>query len=448
MAKFLTKKEALQRFIQTFSPQEILLRKDRQHRVEILMRFILAIDMAARAEGSEGLTFSGQRPNDYDALGAYLVSGGRLFFDMSQLSPQDKRAFDEFLFPKSSGNIFYRRLAGTHKVSTKIINGKKYVYEQKLSIFESFLNAIKQIIGQIKPLHFGMDIGLGGVGNELVTHEGKKVKIKNDGEFGHLYANKHPELDAIQIGFEEAAPGKRFVPGGGWHGPDGKGSDHSAFMARKLEDQEFGENGKDKIIPQQDKNGKYAWNRIVITPDVVKEIADIQPSLLDATNKSSIENIVSILNKPPANCIEVNDYEERNKAIISYRIHHGLDKVDALSSNQLFNRPFRCKAGDLPKLRYYKELLKSAKDEFEQHLILHALLGDGSSKSLVDSISRGCKKSPETLKQYVDSWLSKYLNDFFPDAKQREDAKQEMHQKISVIRKSNADSKPHIIRVK
>lgn len=106
---YYNKKKALDYFCSTFDLSDAgKIKGDiqkRKNRLEILIRYINAIDVAAAAEDMLGLTFSGERPNDHDPLGNYIISGGRIFFDLSALNCRQKEEFKNFLFPKNILNV-------------------------------------------------------------------------------------------------------------------------------------------------------------------------------------------------------------------------------------------------------------------------------------------------------------------------------------------------------
>lgn len=219
---FLPKEKSVKLLCETFSPVDMDQFPQRAKRVEVLMRLFTAIDAAAKhAPHNEGITFNGERPNDHDALGAYIVNGGRLLFDMSKLSHKEQQWFANFIMPAEiqRQGIIYQRVAGTHRVAKKRVRHHKhghsytFFYEKRLTPLQSFTNVLKEFFGKIKPRHFGMDVGIGGTGNKTTDAEGVPVEIEEDGRFGHLYFNTRTE--AIQFGFEEAAPLKQFIPGGG-----------------------------------------------------------------------------------------------------------------------------------------------------------------------------------------------------------------------------------------
>lgn len=424
--KFYNKDQARELLLQTFD--STLNDEDNQQRMEILIRFIRAIDTAAQ---KDGLTFSGLKPNDVDKLGNYLTTSGRMFFDLSDLNEKDRKKFNDFLFPEGN-SVIKPRFVATHAIEKQ----GDILVDKKLKPLEALWRAIVNKIFGKPSEHYGMNIGIGGAGNKTKNPEGEEVTIQNNGEFGHLYINKNEDLSGIQVGFEEAGPGKKFIPGGGSHGIDGKGAEQSHCMTHRLQDYKFGPDGSDEIIPKNDKNGPYTWNRIKVTEEMLKELENLKEDNLKPSEEN-VKNIKDILNAPPANCIEVMDYKDRCKKIVESRQDNGLfvkkgidESVGALKNliegglyeyNKAHKSNF-FKSGGIERASFYGLLLNSDKqesnDEKEEMMTLiisYALLASTDGKTLKSEVGKKLDLSPEAARNSLQELIKEKGKDNFSD---------------------------------
>lgn len=250
---------------------------------------------------------NGQLPDNAYDMRDYLVHGGRILFDTSQLSAGEKRQFRRFLMPNRAASVIDNRFVATHG----IIRHMGRLFETKLSAFKALLEAAKAN-------HKGMNIAIGGAGRLVQDINQRNVMPRSNGEFGHMYMNLEDEL--IQWGFEEAAPGNTNQLTKERHG-FGKATPHSAFGAERLEDFQSDMPihegmGQCPMITQakHDRNSKYNWNRIVITSQTLKQLAS--KKIGQMSDEQFVENI---LTKPHSQSVSVTNPFERYQTMLMHR---------------------------------------------------------------------------------------------------------------------------------
>lgn len=304
--------ERLVNMIRSPKTHDKSVKEDINNRNSLLRRMFTAI-----AYGD--LTINGQAPDSDYQLAEYLIHGGRIFFDLSALNPEQQQEFRQWLKDKAP---IKQRASATHAIGRDKENAPMDVKTGAVSAMAN--SVLAKAKG--KPTHFGMHIHAGGYGNKIKNYQGKETTVKADGQFGHLYINddpKHPE--ALQMGMEEAGALLTNQFTGDYHSATGGGGKYSAFGASRLGKVTEGDIRAPLILPESRmKNAKYNWNRVKITPENFLSIMRLE-------NTMSNHQIREMLRAPHPQAKKVENIEDRMNAMADYRIKKGFGNQQVVS---------------------------------------------------------------------------------------------------------------------
>ncbi|ODN42556.1 hypothetical protein [Piscirickettsia litoralis] len=328
----------LDRLIRTFKPDNSKLslkeREDNLRRLCILGR-VIAILRYNRFE------ICGQPP-DYDySLGEYIMHGGRLLFDLSQLNRGGRKFFREFiLLEDQKESPIYSRSAATHA-----FNDFGKVRELKLGTLKSTKCAIQNLFnGSIlrnNTGHWGLDIPIGGYGNTVESLDGKEHLIDSSGKFGHLYIlcnGKYP--NAVMVGLEESKPARTNKVSNDTHGINGQGGKYSACIVDKIGNMQsancvdrasidkYSSRARMTVANIDFEGSQYNWNRVFVT---TKDMLCAIESRIDH------ESMSSFLLSPHPRFIHVKSKVERYRKMLAYRLDDTVEfiKSKIISENNI-----------------------------------------------------------------------------------------------------------------
>jgi hypothetical protein len=135
-----------------------------------------------------------QDPSDQLTIADYLSHASRIIIDYNSLSEENAQELLSF-FPEENGNNKVFSRSATHNVNQvkdKVVEGKGML-----------IGLVGQLHPSIKkPLDFGINIAMGGEGQE--NFYGKK--ITDNGFSGHFYYHRNTEHRLLLAGLEQSAP--------------------------------------------------------------------------------------------------------------------------------------------------------------------------------------------------------------------------------------------------
>lgn len=277
---------------ETFTPVQLNTGTQPLHKnVVALGRILTAIQYG-------NLTVNGLLPDDDYALGEYLLHGGRIRFDLTELSIEKQIELKTLLFPIET---LYPRAFATHRLGGKDANGN--LAEVKSGLFGAIIDAFNYyILGQTK--HYGMDLPIGGLGKK---HNGQTIHA--DGQWGHLYA--HFDNHFMMIGIEPSAPGKTNLRTQAKHSKVGKSDKYSPFLSLKIDDKALHDQQKAEGCCPLSTQSKYNWACVKINDQAFEKIKAEASLIHRHTNPELIQN--KLLGQRPHNAQTVpqKDVEKR-----------------------------------------------------------------------------------------------------------------------------------------
>lgn len=204
------------------------------------------------------LSIHGQLPDKDYPVAEYLTHGGRVKFDLSDLSGEEQDSFFNFI----TNGVAIKRPYATHRFSDKLVADGSHQ-----EIKTSFLGAVSDFLAS-NAVHFGVNLAIGG--RFKPCQEGCEESIgkmpKEDGCWGHLYIHRDPAYKAILVGVEGANPDKKNVRTNQEHNIVGLRGALSAFYEPKSTSKALHEEqrkqGKTPINIDTDIN----WATVRVTP--------------------------------------------------------------------------------------------------------------------------------------------------------------------------------------
>lgn len=193
------------------------------------------------------LSVQGQPPDRDYPVGEYIIHGGRVKFDLRELSDSERKRFFDYI---SNGKAVPREFA-THRVGDELdADGSPKEIKTGLGgVFGDMLSSSKGI-----PIHYGINIAVGG--RQTVCREGGEESLgkkpAEDGQWGHMYIHKDDEHGVMLVGVEGAELHKKNLRSLQGHSVLGIKGEFSAFN-------EFKNTSKD-LHDQQIKVGKQPIN--------------------------------------------------------------------------------------------------------------------------------------------------------------------------------------------
>lgn len=234
------------------------------------------------------LTVNGLPPDKNYKLAEYLIYGGRIKFDLSELDNEERDTFFKYVVydvttPKP-------RPAASHRHDGIDANGN--------------IREIKApFTGWLFKKHYGIDLPIGG--NKGTYHrDDQSYTICEDGQWGHMYIYDDHMNGFMMFGVENSAPLKRNIRTNQTHSIFSTSNPISAFNVTKL-------GGKKKLAPGEVcplTINSYNWACVKITREHLKHIQDT-PLLLD--DDTQRKTFIERLKQPPKTAIEIKNPAER-----------------------------------------------------------------------------------------------------------------------------------------
>jgi hypothetical protein len=239
------------------------------------------------------LTVNGQLPDQNYVLGEYLIHGGRVKFDTSDLSPEEQTTFFKFI---TNGQAQSRAYA-THRVAGFDANGSPA--ETKSGIAGFLADTFKAIIGSSP--HAGINLAIGG--SHRVNMEGNKDSLgllpDESGSWGHLYL--HKARDLVLLGIESSAPSTTNIRTQEGHSTLGASGDLSPFLEKKINTKALHDSqaldGKTRLSTED----KYNWATVKVSK------AQLAAMLKTAEQENNCTDLVS---KIPDNATQAETHRE------------------------------------------------------------------------------------------------------------------------------------------
>ncbi|WP_232220748.1 hypothetical protein [Legionella tunisiensis] len=234
------------------------------------------------------LMVNGQTPDEAYVIGEYLIHGGRIKFDLSELSPTQQEQFFAFI---TNGQASPRAFA-THRAGGTDANNSPA--ETKSGLFGAIIDAFRALSGY--PKHYGIHLPVGG--NQTVTRAGECVVSglgqtpDESGEWGHMYLHKDTNL--VLVGIEGSAPGKKNKRTGEAHSWTGGSGTISPFWEWKI-------NSKNLRTQQE-----YAEKTPLTTAEknnwaTVKISSEQFPVMMEAAKNLATQSYLDLVREIPSN---------------------------------------------------------------------------------------------------------------------------------------------------
>ena len=194
------------------------------------------------------LTVNGEPPDKAYPLGEYLIHGGRIKFDLSELNDKQKTDFFNFITNQKA----QPRIFATHRASTKL-DAAGSPAEEKSSFFGGFSDVFSYALGRGK--HFGIDLAIGGLADN---------GPQENGEWGHMYIHRNDSANLLLIGIEPSAPGMSNARTGEAHSKTGAAGKLSPFLEKKINSQDLRDEQSRAEHAPLSTNAKYNWATVKI----------------------------------------------------------------------------------------------------------------------------------------------------------------------------------------
>jgi len=249
-----------------------------------------ALGRVLQAIDSGTLTVNGQAPDKDYAIGEYLIHGGRVKFDVSQLDATQQKQFFQFITNKQAEN----RPFATHRAGG--VDASGHSAEIKSGLWGAVVDLGRYLIN--KSNHYGINLAVGG---RQPSKQGPgKTQIPDEsGQWGHMYL--HKDKNIVLVGIEASAPNKHNLRTGEAHSKTGGAGEYSAFLEYKINSTALQDDQKkDNKCPLSTKE-KNNWANISISPEQFKKLK-IQVSSIESTN--SQDGYSKLVNKTPSNATE------------------------------------------------------------------------------------------------------------------------------------------------
>ncbi len=255
---------------------------------------VIAFARVFHAIEAGNLTVNGLPPDNSYSLGEYLIHGGRIRFDLSELDLEHRDLFFKYITNSDTTqrHIIQRKFA-SHLHGGTDANGNITEIKSHLRAWWSAKNRSK---------HLGINLPIGGEGSEY-----KDQKITTDGNWGHMYIYDDHAVGIMMVGIQNSAPLQRNVRTLRYHNPLATSGTTSSFYCERLQDKSWHQHLSEmRRCPLTVK--QYNWACVKITDNVVNDLV-ANPLLLDT--EPARENFIRRLRLPPKNAYEVTDPAKR-----------------------------------------------------------------------------------------------------------------------------------------
>lgn len=249
---------------------------------------------------------------DY-ALGEYLIHGGRVRFDLSQLSSNEQEIFYNYVLnqdqnPERNATVINRGFA-THGRGRDTIAGsptEETPFKPWGFLRDFFINQIPLWVWGSTSEHRGIHLPIGGEGTECASQT-----VSTDGRWGHMYIYKAKGTgNFMMIGIEGSAPQASANPRTKMkHSWLGTPAERSAFNAKKLHHY-----CGDGSLPFS--ATKLNWACVTINPSQLIAITS-NPMILETDEQR--EAFQKILQKPPQKARHVTDRPHRHLKMAAHK---------------------------------------------------------------------------------------------------------------------------------
>ena len=173
------------------------------------LMFMMQLGDFQRTDGSKKQ--KAQREWDQTMANAFSHGGRTGFLLAGKDSDEDGMGTDDVfnaIFGADQGKDagVHVRAAGTHHMATPKVNQGMKGYEEKSGVGAAISSKLDR-----NYQHFGMDMGIGGVGSEGTAGEGGKAQLINaDGRSGHMYIGRRmgtaSQKGGLLVGLESDSP--------------------------------------------------------------------------------------------------------------------------------------------------------------------------------------------------------------------------------------------------
>lgn len=232
------------------------------------------------------LTVNGQNPDIAYYLGDYFIFGGRIKFDLTDLSPAEQEQFFSFITNgQAKRRSFATHRAGGTDASGNPAEAKSGLGGAIIDLFLAMINASD---------HYGIDLAIGG--SNILCREGVDESLgqtpDESGRWGHMYLRK--DNDLVLIGIEGSGPGKHNIRTGEAHSSVGGAGERSPFLQYKIDSDALHQEqilaGKTPLSTRE----KYNWANVKITRAQLEE-------MLEADKGLQSEDYADLVRRQPDN---------------------------------------------------------------------------------------------------------------------------------------------------
>jgi hypothetical protein len=205
------------------------------------------------------LNIHGQLPDQDYPVSEHLIHGGRIKFDLKELSEDEQQQFFEYV----TNNVAVPRAYATHRFGDTL-DPEGSPKEIKSSVGGALSDFLRS---PMEPVHFGINLAIGG--RSTPCCEGSEASLgkmpKEDGQWGHLYIHRDVKLKSMLIGIEGGGPHQENLRTNQAHSLIGAKGELSAFNEPKGSSKQLHEEqshqGKTPINISEDVN----WATVKIT---------------------------------------------------------------------------------------------------------------------------------------------------------------------------------------
>jgi len=252
---------------------------DQTDKSRALGRVLKAIDKGT-------LTVNGQTPDNAYSIGEYLIHGGRIKFDVSQLNAHQQDAF----FNHITNNQAQARTFATHRAGGIDASGSPA--EAKSGLIGAIFDAARGLVGKSK--HYGINLAIGG-SNKLNKEGHSQDELPDEsGQWGHMYL--HKDSNIVLVGIEPSGPGVTNKRTQEAHSKTGGAGEHSPFLEYKINSEALQQEQRNKGNNPLSVKEKYNWATIKVTPQQLDQLMTAD----DADNHASLVNKIPANAAPPA----------------------------------------------------------------------------------------------------------------------------------------------------
>lgn len=231
--------------------------KSNTENTKALGRVLLAVKFGA-------LTVNGQTPDVAYGIGEYFIHGGRVKFDLSALSAQEKQQFFTFI----TNNQAITRAFATHRAGGRDADGSPA--EAKSGLLGLISDVFRALLGRSN--HYGINLPVGGINTPCREGVAESIgkNIEENGEWGHMYL--HWDDNLVMVGVESSAIGKHNERTGAKHSIVGLSDEESPFLEQKINSQALRDQQVAKRMTPLTTSEKYNWATVKISPQMLCEM--------------------------------------------------------------------------------------------------------------------------------------------------------------------------------